>query len=98
MKNWKMEIISFFKKLIPAHIEIRSLYWIQYEKSMDKELVLIFEKIDSDEYENAKELIEKFHENHSQSTVPFWVAKKMAEIYRAESMLNFLIADNEKQS
>lgn len=41
MKN----LIISIKKLIPAYFEIRSLYWVQHEKTMNEELKSIFEKI-----------------------------------------------------
>lgn len=53
MKN----LIISIKKLIPAYFEIRSLYWVQYEKAMNEELKSIFEKIDIDDYSAAENLI-----------------------------------------
>lgn len=85
-----MKLINFIQKLIPAYIEIRSLYWIKFSKQMNGKLKEIFEKIDSDKYEEAKILIENFHSNYNQSSAPRWVAEEMASIYKAESMLFFL--------
>ena len=79
-----------WKKFIPGWINIRSLYWVEYEKSMDTELSEIFQHIDDDNYVVAKNLIQKFEEKHSQGEVPMWVAEKMASIYKAKMMLSFL--------
>lgn len=85
----KMKIMKW-KKFIPGWINIRSLYWVEYEKSMDTELSEIFQHIDDDNYVVAKNLIQKFEEKHSQGEVPMWVAEKMASIYKAKMMLSFL--------
>lgn len=91
MKN----LIISIKKLIPAYFEIRSLYWVQYEKAMNEELKSIFEKIDMDDYSAAENLIKEFELKHHQGTVPLWVGLKMAEIHRAQSMLVFLKSEIE---
>lgn len=83
-------LIISIKKLIPAYFEIRSLYWVQYEKKMNEELKSIFEKIDVDDYPAAENLINKFDSKYNQGKVPLWIGIKMAEINRAKSMLNFL--------
>ena len=83
--------MNWLKKLIPAYIEIRSLYWVKYEKQMDKALDDIFYQIDTDDYKKAQELVSVFESTFTQSGVPEWVAIKYAEIYRASSMINFLI-------
>jgi hypothetical protein len=82
--------MNWLKKLIPACIEIRSLYWVEHEKQMDKALGDIFYQIDEDNYDKAQELIRVFESTFTQSGVPEWVAIKYAEIYRASSMVNFL--------
>ena len=82
--------MNWLKKLIPAYIEIRSLYWVKYEKQMDKALDDIFYQIDTDDYKKAQELVSVFESTFTQSGVPEWVAIKYAEIYRASSMISFL--------
>lgn len=84
--------MNWLKKLIPAYIEIRSLYWVEHEKQMDKALEEIFHQIDIDDYKKAQELIDVFEKTFTQSGVPMWVALKYAEIYRATSMVGFLKA------
>jgi hypothetical protein len=87
----KMEkFLNWIKKLIPAYIEIRSLYWLQYAKELDADLRAIFNMIDEDKYKEAHKLIDIFDEKYNQSFVPYWVAIRIAEIYRAKSMLVFL--------
>ena len=78
--------MNWIKKLIPAHIEVRSLYWVQYEKEMSQDLVEIFHSIDTDDYTKAKELITKFESNYTQNGLPNFVAVKYAQIYKAQSM------------
>jgi hypothetical protein len=87
--------MNWIKKLIPGYIEIRSLYWVEYAKQMDYELSVIFHLIDCDKYTDAMKVIDVFHAKHNQSLVPKWVALKMSEIYRAQSMLTFLSAEEE---
>jgi|694.fasta_scaffold25536_18 hypothetical protein len=82
--------MNWIKKLIPAYVEVRSLYWVNYSKKMDAELNRIFESIDNDDYVTAEKLIAEFESKHSQGEVPLWVAVEMAAIHRAKSMLNFL--------
>lgn len=86
----KKKFVNWMKRLIPAYIEVRSLYWLQHEKEMNRDLVEIFHSIDTDDYDRAKELIAKFESTYTQSGVPYWVGVKYAEIYRAQSMLDFL--------
>ena len=78
--------MNWIKKLIPVHIEIRSMYWVQYEKEMSQDLVAIFQSIDNDDYNRAKELIASFESKYTQNGVPDWIAVKYAQIYRAQSM------------
>jgi len=83
--------MNFIKKLIPAYIEIRSLYWVEYGKRMDGELERIFKEIDNENLTLVKELISNFEFHFTQSGVPNWIAVKYAQIYRAQSMVNSLI-------
>jgi len=85
--------MNWIKKLIPAYIEIRSLYWVQHGRKMELALGEIFDAIDNDRYEEAQRLINYFEceeSEFSQGDVPFWIAAKYAEIYKAKSMLSFL--------
>ena len=88
------KVINFIKMFIPAYVEFRSLYWIQYRDKMDSALVEIYKSIDEneDQYEKADNLIADFELKFNQSIGPEWVGIKYAEIYRAKSMLDFLKA------
>jgi hypothetical protein len=86
----KKQILTLIQKCIPAYIEIRSLYWVNYEKAMDSALKQIFQAIDEDQYTEAQELINEFESRFNQSDGPLWCGIKYAEIYRASSMLTFL--------
>jgi hypothetical protein len=80
-------------KLIPAYIQIRSLYWVKIEKSMDNRLVAIFDAIDCDKYETADILIKEFYQRFDGMKYPKWVESTYAEITRVSTMLNFLKTD-----
>lgn len=82
--------MNWIKKLIPAYIEIRSLYWVEYAKILDADLREIFNMIDEDKYKEANELIEIFDKKYNQGFAPEWVDMLIADIYRAKSMLVFL--------
>ena len=84
------KILTLIQKCIPAYIEVRSLYWVNYEKQIDDELSEIFKLIDEDKYTEAKALLEIFDKTHSQGMVPYWVALKLSESVRAGSMISFL--------
>ena len=84
------KVINFIKMFIPAYVEFRSLYWIQYRYKMESALTEIFNSIDEDQYEKADNLIADFESKFNQSTGPKWVGIKYSEIYRAKSMLDFL--------
>jgi len=87
------KVINFIKMFIPAYVEFRSLYWIQYNAKMDSALTEIFNSIDEDQYEKADNLITDFELKFNQNrTGPLWVGIKYSEIYRAKSMLDFLKA------
>ena len=87
MKN---KLITLIQKLIPAYIEVRSLYWMNYAEKMDENLSDIFYNIDIENYTRARILIDEFNKTYNQGSVPEWVAIQMSEINKAESMLNFL--------
>ena len=78
-----------WKKLIPAYLEIRSLYWVEHGKKMDSMLKEISLYIDNDNYKAAEEGIEKFEKTFSQNSVPHWIALKYSKIYSLQSMLTF---------
>lgn len=84
------KIKSFFQKLIPASITVRSLYWTNYVNEMNKELGVIFDLIDKDEYTKARLLLNEFEDKHCQSSVPVWVAIEMVKMRGASAMLDFL--------
>jgi hypothetical protein len=79
--------MNWIKRLIPAYIEIRSLYWVEYGKEMDAALHEIFLAIDEDLYDEAQELIDQFETRFNQSEGPLWIGLKYSEIYRASSTL-----------
>ncbi len=79
--------LNLIKKVIPAKIEIRSLYWVEHGKKMDSALSVIFEAIDNDRYSEANRLIDEFELEFSQSNVPNWIGEMYASIYRAKSMV-----------
>jgi hypothetical protein len=87
----KLKVMNWLKKLIPVYIEVRSLYWVKYEKQMDEALKDIFHQIDIGDYKKSQELIDVFESTFTQNGVPGWVALKYSEVYRATSMLNFLV-------
>lgn len=76
----------WIKKLIPAYIQIKSLYTIQQEKILDKELTNLFHLIDTDEYDAAKRVLEILRKKYG-DIVP--------ELTRAETMLHFLTTNYE---
>jgi hypothetical protein len=82
--------MNWIKKFIPAYIEVRSLYWVQYNQEMDRKLAFIFECIDKEWYEFAEVAIKDFDMQYNQSTVPNWVAENMAVIHKAKSMYLFM--------
>ncbi len=47
------KVIEFLKRLLPAYIEVRSLYWVEQGQEMDKDLELIFHLIDAGQYTAA---------------------------------------------
>jgi hypothetical protein len=79
--------MDWIKKLIPFYIEIRSMYWVEYGIKMDTALGDIFDALDHDLYAKASRLIEDFETTFTQSGVPYWIAVKYSEIYRAKSEL-----------
>jgi hypothetical protein len=82
--------MNWIKKLMPAKIEIRSLYWVSIQKEMDADLVVIFGKIDEDKYGYAKILIEGFRYKWDGKKYPKWILDTYSKISRAQSMVDFL--------
>lgn len=70
-----------WKKLIPAHIQIKSLYTIQQEKILDNELTVLFGLIDDDRYDEAEVELNKLRLKYG-DTVP--------ELAKASSMISFM--------
>lgn len=70
-----------WKKLIPVYIKIKSLYTIQQEKTIDKELIELFDLIDSDKYDEAEEVLNKLRLKYG-DTVP--------ELSKASAMISFM--------
>lgn len=90
-------MLNFIKKILPGQIKIHSLFWIQYTQKMEEELGQIFDAIDSEKYSEAKILIDNFEKVYNQSEAPFWIAEKMAQIYKAKSMLIFFTTPLEEE-
>jgi hypothetical protein len=84
------KILTLIQKCIPAYIEVRSLYWVNYEKQLDIELSDIFKLIDEDKYAEAKVLKEIFDKKHNHKLYPSWIELKLSESVRAGSMISFL--------
>lgn len=82
--------MNWIKKLIPAYIEIRSLYWIEKSTVMNNELYEIFHKIDQSDFSAARLLIEQFEKKYEGIKFPDWVCEIYSQIHRANSMLVFL--------
>lgn len=72
-----------WKKLIPAYIQIKSLYTIQQEKILDKELHILFNLIDIDKYDEAEIELNKLRLKYG-DTVP--------ELSKASAMISFMKA------
>lgn len=72
-----------WKKLIPAYIQIKSLYTIQQEKILNNELVFLFELIDNDKYGEAEIELNKLKLKYG-DTVP--------ELAKASAMISFMKA------
>lgn len=70
-----------WKKLIPAYIQIKSLYTIQQEKILDNELHILFNLIDIDKYDEAEIELNKLRLKYG-DTVP--------ELSKASSMILFM--------
>lgn len=85
------KIVTFFKRLLPAYIEVRSLYWVERGQEMDEDLKLIFHLIDTDQYTDAASKLEQFNEKWDGIQLPRWLCEKRSEACRGEAMLNFLI-------
>lgn len=73
--------MNWIKKLIPAYISIKSLYTIEQERLLSKELSTLFELIDNDEYINARSTLTLLKLKYGDS---------VADLSRAEAILNFL--------
>lgn len=83
--------MNWLKKIIPAHIEIRSLYWVEHVKNMNKDLDEIFKQIDIEEnYEYAKQLISEFQERYHPYKAPRWVEEEYAAIFKAQAIVSFI--------
>lgn len=86
------KLINFFKRWLPAYIEVRSLYWVERGREMDLDLRVIFDLIDNDRYGAAFSKIGKFKRKWDGIPLPLWLCEKRSEVCRAEAMVNFLTA------
>ena len=79
---------AFIKKLLPGKIIIKSWYWIDVQKEMEKDLKDIFLTIDMEGYEWAKTFIAEFRKKYDAVGMPLWLSLEThAQISRAEAML-----------
>lgn len=86
-----VNLINFFKRLLPAYIEVRSLYWVERGQEMDGDLELIFHLIDTGQLTVAAFKLEQFNKKWDGIILPHWLCVKRSEACRGEAMLNFLI-------
>jgi hypothetical protein len=80
-------------KLIPFNIRIKSLYWVRKESEIDSDLSNLFSKIDNDEYEQGKILLNELRNKWIElsHTSPKWFQLEyIPQFSKAEAMLNFL--------
>lgn len=70
-----------WKKLIPAYIQIKSLYSIQQEKILNLELTFLFGLIDDDKYDDAEVELNRLRLKYG-DTVP--------ELSKALAMITFM--------
>lgn len=80
-------------KFIPWGIKIKSWYWVKKEKEIDKELTELFNLIDTDQYKEARILLNKLQDkwNTEGGLVPNWFYKEhVSLLVKAESQLDFL--------
>jgi hypothetical protein len=80
-------------KLIPFNIRIKSLYWVRKEREIDLDLSNLFSKIDNDEYEQGRMLLNELRGKWIEfsHTSPEWFQLEyIPQFSKAESMLNFL--------
>lgn len=80
-------------KIIPFSIRIKTLYWVKKEKEIDNDLLKLFNKIDEDDYVEARLLLESLRKKWtvlSQNSPDWFQLEYISQFSRAESMLNFL--------
>ena len=82
-------------KFIPFNIRIKSLYWVKKEREIDSELSNLFSKIDNDEYEQGRLLLNELRDKWTELSFnsPEWFQLEyISQFEKAEAMLNFLEA------
>lgn len=80
-------------KFIPFNIRIKSLYWVRKEREIDSDLSILFSKIDNDEYEQGRVLLNELQNKWTELSFnsPKWFQiDYISQFSRAEAMLNFL--------
>lgn len=82
--------MDFLKLFIPGRIIFRSLYWVERERQMSRQLREIFSLIDEDRFAEAEALVAQFRRRWDGVRMPAWVSQTHASVSRAESMLNLL--------
>lgn len=78
-------------KLIPFNIRIKSLYWVIKENEIEADLTILFNKIDMDEYDAARVLLNELECKWIMlsHTAPNWFDDHIAKFAKANAMLNF---------
>jgi hypothetical protein len=87
-------MLKFIFKFIPVYVEFRSLYWVQIEKQMKKDILQIFSLIDADRYQDAQWLIDAFETRYYKYEIvkkPEFVSRTMSEIHRAQAMVHCML-------
>lgn len=80
-------------KFIPFNIRIKSLYWVRKEREIDSDLSILFSKIDNDEYEQGRVLLNELQNKWTELSFnsPKWFQLDyISQFSKAEAMLNFL--------
>lgn len=82
-------------KIIPFNIRIKTLYWVRKEKEIDSDLSTLFQKIDNDEYKEARIMLDELRHKWTElsfSSPQWFQLEYVSQFSKAEAMLNFLEA------
>lgn len=90
-------ILETLCKFIPRKVRIKTLYWVQKEIEIDKDLEKLFELIDNDQFSGAFKLLEelKLKWLGIKPNPPDWFYKDYTgQLIKAETMLYFLTSED----